>query len=440
MEESFGARLLKAWNVFRNRDPTEEYREIGASYYYRPDRPRLTRGSERSIVSSVFNRIATDCAAISIRQVKLDGNGRYMSDAEEAGLNHCLNVEANLDQTGRAFIEDIVISMLDEGCVAIVPVDVNTELTEIGIVDDILSMRTGRITNWYPQHVTVNLYNEKTGLKEDILLPKRKVAIVENPLFSVMNEPNSTMQRLLRKLAILDIVDEQTGSNKLNIIIQLPYQTKSEMRQRQAENRRSELEKQLAESKYGVAYSDGTEKIIQLNKPLENNLLSQIEYFTDLLHNQLGITKGILDGTASESEMLNYYNRTVEPILSAIADELYRKFVYKQYPDQDIRYFRDPFKLVPVAQIAEIADKMTRNEIMTSNEIRQSIGMKPSDDPEADKLRNKNLNQSAAQLGASQPGMAENPAYAQESVQPADSSYPTETVQPAGVEYVPEVT
>ena len=440
MEESFGARLLKAWNVFRNRDPTAEYREIGASYYYRPDRPRLTRGSERSIVSSVFNRIATDCAAISIRQVKLDGNGRYMSDAEEAGLNHCLNVEANLDQTGRAFIEDIVISMLDEGCVAIVPVDVNTELTETGIVDDILSMRTGRITNWYPQHVTVNLYNEKTGLKEDILLPKRKVAIVENPLFSVMNEPNSTMQRLLRKLAILDVVDEQTGSNKLNIIIQLPYQTKSEMRQRQAENRRSELEKQLAESKYGVAYSDGTEKIIQLNKPLENNLLSQIEYFTDLLHNQLGITKGILDGTASESEMLNYYNRTVEPILSAIADELYRKFVYKQYPDQDIRYFRDPFKLVPVAQIAEIADKMTRNEIMTSNEIRQSIGMKPSDDPEADKLRNKNLNQSAAQLGAGQRGMAEDPAYAQETVQPADPSYPTETGQPTGIEYVPEVT
>ena len=390
--QSFGSRIKHAWNAFLNRDPTEEFKgNIGTSYYYRPDRARFTRGNEKTIVTSVYNRIAIDVASINVKHVKLDINERFI-EVINSGLNNCLNVEANLDQTGRGFIQDIVMSMLDEGCVAIVPVDTSFNPKITGAYD-IKTMRVGQIIEWFPQHVKVRLYNEKTGQKEDVLLLKKTIGIVENPLYSVINEPNSTMQRLIRKLSLLDAVDEQSSSGKLDLIIQLPYVIKTPERRKQAENRRSDIESQLSGSKYGIAYTDGTERITQLNRPVENNLMKQIEFLTSMLYSQLGITQSILDGTADEKTMLNYHNRTVEPLLSSIVDEMKRKFLTKTARSQlqTILFFRDPFKLVPVATISEIADKFTRNEIMSSNEIRQVVGMKPSDDPKADELRNKNL-------------------------------------------------
>ena len=394
MEIAIGSRFKHAWNAFvNNRDPTVYYRDTGPGYSYRPDRPRLTRGNERSIVTSVYNRIALDVASINIQHCKLDEDGRYLRTIDSS-LNRCLNLTANLDQTGRAFVQDTVMSMLDEGCVAIVPVDTTADpkLTESY---DILSIRTGKILEWFPQDVRVRLYNEEKGQKEDIILPKRTIGIVENPLYAVINEPNSTMQRLIRKLSLLDVTDEQTASGKLDIIIQLPFVVKSEARRQQAEQRRKEIEMQLAGSKYGIAYTDGTEKITQLNRSVENNLMKQVEYLTNLLLSQLGITQAILDGTADDKTMLNYYSRTIEPIVAAIVDEMERKFLSKtaRSQNQSIKFFRDPFKLVPVNDIAEIADKFTRNEIMTSNEIRQIVGLKPSDDPKADQLINSNLNQ-----------------------------------------------
>ena len=365
--------------------------DAGASYYNRPDRPRFTRGNERSITTSVLNRIALDASAIDILHVRLDKNGRFLEEIN-SGLNNCLKLSANTDQTGRAFKQDVVMSMLDEGCVAIVPTDttMNPKATDSY---DIETMRVGKIIQWRPQHVQVRLYNEQTGKKEELWLPKKMVAIVENPLYAVMNEPNSTMQRLIHKLGLLDITDEQTASGKLDLIIQLPYVIKTDARRQQAENRRKDIEMQLAGSKYGIAYTDGTEKITQLNRSLENNLMKQVEYLTNQLYSQLGITQTILDGTADEKTMLNYYSRTIEPIVSAIADEMKRKFLTKtaRTQNQSIEFFRNPFKLVPVNDIAEIADKFTRNEIMTSNEIRQIVGMKPSDDPKADELRNSNI-------------------------------------------------
>ena len=385
-------RVKHGWNAFMNRDPTNFYRDIGSSYFYRPDRPRLTRGNERSIVTSVYNRIALDVAAINIKHCRLDENGRFIEEIN-SHLNNCLNLEANIDQTGRAFIQDVVMSMLDEGCIAVVPTTAtaNPDITQ---AFDIGSMRTAKIVEWYPKHVKVKIYNETTGKKEDLILTKKSVAIIENPLFAVINEPNSTMQRLIRKLNLLDIIDEQSGSGKLDLIIQLPYVIKSEARRQQAEGRRKDIEMQLAGSKYGIAYTDGTEKITQLNRSVDNNLMKQIEYLTSMLYSQLGITQSVLDGTADEQTMLNYHTRSIEPIISAIVDEMKRKFLSKtaRAQLQSISFFRDPFKLVPVNNIAEIADKFTRNEIMTSNEIRQIIGMKPSDDPKADELRNSNLN------------------------------------------------
>lgn len=390
MGMSFGSRLKHAWNAFTGTDYTT-YQDVGPGYSSRPDRIRLTRGNERSIITSVYNRIALDVAALNVQHIRLDENGRFLSVIQD-GLNTCLTVEANIDQTARAFIQDIVVSMLDEGCVAIVPVDITYNPSVTGSYD-IQTMRVGKILDWYPQHVRVRLYNERTGTKENILVPKSTVAIVENPLYAVVNEPNSTMQRLIRKLNLLDVIDEQSGSGKLDLIIQLPYVIKTEARRQQAENRRKDIEAQLSGTKYGIAYADGTERITQLNRSVNNNLMSQIEYLTSMLYSQLGITQSILDGTADEKTMLNYNNRTIEPIISAIVDEMKRKFLTKtaRSQSQSISFFRDPFKLVPVNDIAEIADKFTRNEIMTSNEIRQVIGMKPSDDPRADELRNKNL-------------------------------------------------
>lgn len=390
MGMSFGSRLKHAWNAFTGTDYTT-YQDVGPGYSSRPDRIRLTRGNERSIITSVYNRIALDVAALNVQHIRLDENGRFLFVIQD-GLNTCLTVEANIDQTARAFIQDIVVSMLDEGCVAIVPVDTTYDPSVTGSYD-IQTMRVGKILDWYPQHVRVRLYNERTGAKENILVPKSTVAIVENPLYAVVNEPNSTMQRLIRKLNLLDVIDEQSGSGKLDLIIQLPYVIKTEARRQQAENRRKDIEAQLSGTKYGIAYADGTERITQLNRSVNNNLMSQIEYLTSMLYSQLGITQSILDGTADEKTMLNYNNRTIEPIISAIVDEMKRKFLTKtaRSQSQSISFFRDPFKLVPVNDIAEIADKFTRNEIMTSNEIRQVIGMKPSDDPRADELRNKNL-------------------------------------------------
>ena len=390
MEMSLGARLKHAWNVFTANEFIKPRWDIGPSYHYRPDRPIFSRGNERSIITSVYNRIALDVAAITIQHVRLDDEGRFTS-VMNTSLNSCLSLEANLDQTGRAFIQDIVQSMLDEGCVAIVPVDTDDDPEEGSW--KIETMRTGKILEWYPQHVKVRVYNEQTGKKEDVLVSKRTVAIVENPFYAVMNEPNSTMQRLIRKLNILDAIDEQSGSGKLNLIIQLPYVIKTEARRQQAEKRRKDIEEQLSGSKYGVAYTDGTEHVVQLNRPVDNNIMSQIEYLTSMLYSQLGLTQTIMDGSADDKTMLNYLTRTVEPILSAIVDEMKRKFLTKtaRSQKQSILFFRDPFKLVPVGEIAEIADKMTRNEIMTSNEIRQKIGMTPSKDPNADKLRNSNL-------------------------------------------------
>ena len=393
MGVTFGSRLKHAWNAFLNRDPTDYYQNVGPGYSYRPDRPRLTRGNEQSIVTSVYNRIALDASSISIQHVRLDGNNRFTS-VVDSGLNGCFNLEANVDQTGRAFVQDVVMSMLDEGCVALVPVD-TTLNPEITGSYDINSMRTGKILEWHPQHIKVRVYNDRTGQKEDILVPKSIVAIIENPLYAVINEPNSTMQRLIRKLNLLDVVDEQSSSGKLDLIIQLPYTLKSESRKKQAENRRQDIVDQLAGSKYGIAYVDATERITQLNRPIENNLMSQIEYLTSMLYSQLGVNQSVLDGTADEKTMLNYYNRTIEPIVSSITDEMKRKFLTKTARSQmqSILFFRDPFKLVPIADLAELADKFTRNEILTSNEMRQIMGMKPSDDPNADRLRNKNLNQ-----------------------------------------------
>ena len=399
-------RLQHAYNAFTNRDPT--YRPSGYSSSYRPDRPRFSGGNERSMITSVYNRIALDVAALVVQHVRQDGDGRFIS-VVQSGLNNCLTLDANLDQTGRALMQDIVMSMLDEGSVAVVPTDtsVNPALNSY----DISTMRTGKILDWYPESVRVRVYNEKTGQKEDITVPKKSTVIVENPLYAVINEPNSTLRRLISKLNLLDAIDQQSGSGKLDLIIQLPYVIKTEARRRQADNRRADIESQLSGSKYGIAYTDGTERITQLNRPVENNLMAQIEYLTSMLYSQLGITQGILDGTADEKTMLNYYNRTTEPIISAIVDDMKRKFLTKtaRTQGQSIMFFRDPFKLVPVASIAEIADKFTRNEITSSNEIRQVIGMKPSTDPKADELRNKNLNGAA---GA-------------EPTPPADDSTPT---------------
>ena len=392
MEMSFGSRLKHAWNAFTG-NVQMNYRDLGMSHSYRADRPRMSRGNERSIVTSVYNRIALDVAALNIQHVRLDENGRFLSVIDD-GLNNCLTLEANVDQTARSFVQDVVISMFDEGSVAIVPVDTTTDPNVSGSYD-IQSLRVGQILDWYPQYIRARVYNEQTGRKEDIVVPKSAVAIIENPLYAVINEPNSTMQRLIRKLNLLDVIDEQSGSGKLDLIIQLPYVIKTEARRQQAENRRKDIENQLSGSKYGIAYTDGTEHITQLNRSVNNNLMSQIEYLTSMLYSQLGITQSILDGTADEKTMLNYNNRTIEPIISAIVDEMKRKFLTKtaRSQHQSISFFRDPFKLVPVNEIAEIADKFTRNEIMTSNEIRQVVGMKPSDDPRADKLRNKNLSE-----------------------------------------------
>lgn len=391
MNLSFTSRLKKAWNVFMNRDPTAFYKDIGSSYYYRPDRPRLSRGNERTTTAAIYNRIALDVASITIQHVKLDENGRFVSTIN-SGLNRCLNLEANIDQTGRAFIQDIVMSMLDEGCVAIVPVETTFDPEKTGSYD-IVNMRVCKITQWYPAHIKINAYDERSGQKRELVIPKKMAAIIENPLYAIVNEPNSTMQRLVRKLNILDAIDEQSSSGKLDLIIQLPYVVNSDRRMKQAETRRKDIEDQLVGSKYGIAYIDGTEKITQLNRAVDNNLMSQVEFLTSMLHSQLGITQSIMDGTADEKTMLNYYNRSIEPIVSAIVDEMKRKFLTKtaRSQRQSIMFFRDPFRLVPVNQMAEIADKFTRNEIVSSNEIRQVIGMIPSDDPNADKLRNKNL-------------------------------------------------
>ena len=388
-------RLQHAWNAFVYNDNTYvDPQNLGGLSTYKPDRVHFSRGVERSIVTSVYNRLALDVSSIAIKHVRLDENGRFKEEVD-SGLQNCLNVEANIDQTGRAFLQDVVMSMLDEGCVAIVPVDTTIDPAKSGSYE-INTMRTGKILEWYPAHVRVKVYNDKRGIHEEIVLPKSAVAIIENPLYAVINEPNSTMQRLIRKLNLLDVVDEQTSSGKLDLIIQLPYVIKTDARRKQAEERRKDIEMQLSGSKYGIAYTDGTERITQLNRPAENNLMKQVEYLTSMLYSQLGLTQSIMDGSADDKTMLNYYNRTVEPILAAITDEIKRKFLTKtaRSQRQTIMYFRDPFKLTPVVDLAEIADKFTRNEIMTSNEIRQIVGMKPADDPSADELRNKNLNQS----------------------------------------------
>lgn len=395
MELQLGPRLKHAYNAFMNRDPTSSNRYSSGGYSFRPDRPRLSRGNEKSIVTSVYNRIALDVASADIVHCKLDADDRYLSNVD-SGLNSCLTLEANIDQTARALMQDVVMSMFDEGSVAIVPVETTLDPEVTGSYD-ITSLRAGKITTWYPNHVDILLYNELTGRREELKrFPKKNVAIIENPMYAIVNEPNSTMQRLIRKLNLLDSIDEQSGSGKLDLIIQLPYQIKSEARRKQADDRKRDIEEQLCGSKYGIAYTDGTEKITQLNRSVDNNLMSQIEYLTNMLFSQLGITQSVLDGTADEQTMLNYYNRTIEPILSAIVTEIKRKFLTKtaRSQKQTIMFFRDPFKLVPINQIAEIADKFTRNEIISSNEMRQKIGMKPSKDPNADKLMNSNINQS----------------------------------------------
>ncbi len=390
--------LKHSWNAFANRDPTHSYYNIGPSYSYRPDRPRLSRGNERSIATAIYNRIALDVASVTIKHCRTDKDGRYIEDID-SNLNECLTLSANIDQTSRSFMQDVVMSMLDEGCVAIVPVDTVDEPTMTNTFD-VQSMRTGKILEWFPKHVLIRAYNDKKGEKEDLLFLKETVAIIENPLYAIINEPNSTMQRLIRKLGLLDVTDEQTASGKLDLIIQLPYLIKTQARRDQANGRRQEIEDQLSGSKYGIAYVDGTEKITQLNRSLENNLLKQIEYLTNMVYSQLGITESILNGTADEKTMLNYNNRTIEPFVSAIVDEMKRKFLSKTARSQfqTIAYFRDPFRLVPVNDIAEIADKFTRNEIMTSNEIRQIVGMKPSKDPKADELVNSNISQAKTQV------------------------------------------
>ena len=395
----FGNRLQHAWNAFiGNRDPTFSFRDIGGGYAIRPDRPRFTGGNERTIINAIYNRIAIDAATIDIKHVYLDEEGRY-KETVKSGLNNCLDVEANIDQTGRAFKHDIFLSLLDEGYIAVVPVDttINPKNTDSY---EIVTMRTGKIIEWKPLSVKVRLYNDQTGNKEEIWCPKKTVAILENPFYSVMNERNSTMQRLVRKLNLLDAIDEQSGSGKLDMIIQLPYVVKSPTRKADAERRRQDLESQLQGSKYGIGYIDGTEKITQLNRPLENNLLKQIEYLTAQLYSQLGMTQEILNGTADEQAMTNYYSRTIEPLVSVPVDEFRRKFLTKtaRTRGQSILYFRDLFKLVPIEKMAKVADTFTRNEIMSKNEIRQGLGMRPSTDPKADQLINSNLNHSPEEM------------------------------------------
>lgn len=393
MELNIGSRLKRAWNAFTNRDPTGGYKSVGPGYSLSPSRPRLSRGNEKSIVNAVLTRIAMDAAAIDIKHCRLDKNRRYLEDVDSP-LNDCFNLSANIDQTGRAFKLDIYLSLLDEGCIALVPIDTTDNPDDTNSYD-INSMRTAKILDWYPRHVRVLAYNDRTGEKEELVIPKSQVAIIENPAYSVMNEPNSTMQRLKKKLSLLDATDEQSASGKLDLIIQLPYAVKGELRRQQAEERRKDIEDQLMNGKYGIAWTDGTEKITQLNRSVENNLMKQIEYLTNLFYSQLGVTQSVMDGTADEKTMLNYNNRTIEPLVAAVVDEVKRKFLTKtaRTKGQSISYFTDPFKLVPVDNIAEIADKFTRNEIMTSNEIRQIIGMKPSDDPKADQLINSNISQ-----------------------------------------------
>ena len=423
MADSIVERIKRGWNAFLNKDPTlRTVINYGYSSGRRPDRMRFSGGNEKSIVTAVFNRIAIDVAQIDIRHVQLDPDERYLYDID-SDLNNCFKVEANIDQTGRAFIQDVVLSMFDEGCIAIVPVDTTENPLRTGSYD-IQTMRVGRILQWFPQKVRLKVYNERTGNKEEIILPKSAVAIIENPLYTVMNEPNSTLQRLIRKLNLLDVIDEKNSSGKLDMIIQLPYIIKTEARRQQAEQLRSDIERQLSSTKYGIAYTDGTEKIVQLNRPIENNLMTQIEFLTSMLYSQLGISKEILDGTASDQQLINYTNRSIEPVITAIVEEMRRKFLTKTARTQhkSIEFFKDPFKLVPVTQIAEIADKMTRNEIMTSNEVRQIIGMKPATDPNADELRNKNLNESNEQIdeqmmidqGLMQPPTEEEDMYAEQ--------------------------
>lgn len=399
MELSISSRLKHAWNAFQmNRNPTYTNNYYGSSSSTRPDRMRFSRGNEKSIVTSIYNRIALDVSQLSFEHVQLDKDGRY-SETKTTGLNTCLTLEANLDQTSRAFFQDAALSMFDEGSIALVPIDTNLDPNITGGYD-IESIRVGQILTWYPKHIKVRLYNEQTGIKEDRIIPKSIAAIIENPFYTVMNQSNSTMQRLIRKLSLLDAIDEQSASGKLDLIIQLPYTVKSNLRKQQAEERRKAVEDQLYDSKYGIAYIDSTERVIQLNRPVENNLMSQIEYLQNLLYSQLGITQSILDGSADDKTMLNYYNRIVEPIAAAFVDEMRRKFLTKtaRTQGQSIMFFRDPFKLVPVNELAEISDKLTRNEIASSNEMRQTIGWKPSKDPKADELRNKNLNQPESEL------------------------------------------
>ena len=401
-KETLGSRIKNAWNAFFNRDPPYRYEDTSISYSYRPDRPRFTGGNEKSIVTSVYNRIALDVAAINIKHVQLDDNNRFIKEVD-SGLNNCLTLEANADQTGRAFIQDVVMSMLDEGCIAIVPVDTSQD-PNVTDSYDVLTMRTGQILEWSANTVKVRVYNERKATKEDIIVRKDTIGIIENPFYSVMNAPNSTLKRLIRKLNILDAIDEQSGSGKLDLIIQLPYTIRTELRKQQAEKRRNQIESQLTGSKYGIAYTDATEKITQLNRPVDNNLMNQIEYLTRMLYSQLGITQEVMDGSADEKTMLNYQNKTVKPIISAIVDEMKRKFLTKTARSQkkSICFFIDPFDLVPVSQIAEMADKFTRNEIMTSNEIRQVIGLMPSKDPNADELRNKNLSAPSGNNGVTE--------------------------------------
>jgi hypothetical protein len=392
---TLGSRIKNAWNAFKNEEPQAyDYQNLGSISSYRPDRPRLTLGNERSIINSIYNRISIDVAAISIRHARINENGNYMEDID-SGLNNVLTTEANIDQTGRAFVQDMVLTLCDEGCIAVVPIDTSMDPNKTDSYN-ILSMRVGKILAWYPAHVKVRLYNERTGKKEDLTLPKSQVAIIENPLYSIMNEPNSTAKRLIRKLNLLDAIDEQSGSSKLDLIIQVPYAVKTPAQRKLAEQRKKDIEDQLYNSKYGIVYTDATEHVTQLNRAAENNLMSQIQYLTNMLYSQLGVTEAIINGTATEQEMLNYHNRTIEPILSAITDEFKRKFLTKtaRTQGQTIFFFKDPFKLVPTSQIADISDKLTRNEILSSNEVRAIIGYKPSSDPAADELRNKNLNQS----------------------------------------------
>ena len=386
-------RIQHAWDAFMNKDPTRSYQDYGIGYSNRPDRLRLSRGNERTIITAIYNRLAIDASSISIQHVRLDDEGRF-KEIIDSGFNDRLNLSANLDQTGREFMKDVYMSMFDEGAIAIVPVETDIDPTKSSSYD-ILQLRVGKIVQWYPKHVKVNIYNENDGKHHDIVMPKDKVYIVENPFYEVMNEPNSTLQRLKRKLTILDLVDEQSGSGKLDLIIQLPYSVKSELRRQQAEERLKNIEMQLTGSRYGIAYIDSTEHVTQLNRAVENNLLNQIKDLTETLYSQLGLTLEIMNGTANEETMNNYYNRTIEPIVSAPVDEMKRKFLTKtaRTQGQSIKFYRDPFKLVPITQLAELADKFTRNEIMTSNEFRQIVGMKPANDPKADELRNSNISQ-----------------------------------------------